>query len=77
MRGWNIKSSDYPYSFRAEKEGFVITSDDAKTFVVTDPDGSEISRCGSSLEAVRLGEAVINRLPPEKRFPRAESLGNN
>lgn len=61
MRGWRTQSTDYPYSFRAEKSDHVITSSDNKEFVVTGPDGKEITRCGTSLEAVRVAEACINR----------------
>lgn len=65
MRGWRVKTSENPYSFRAEKRGFTITSGDGKTFTVTDPDGNEVNTLGTSLEAVRVAEACINRLPAQ------------
>jgi hypothetical protein len=55
-----------PYSYRAEKRGFVITSRDGKKFSVTDPDGRQIcDDLGTAYEAMRVCDAAINRLPPE------------
>lgn len=61
MRGWSVKSSDSPYSYRAEKEGFVVESTDARNFKIVNPDGTELMTCGTAIEAHRVVEASINR----------------
>lgn len=64
MRGWRVKSSEFPFSYRAEKQGFVVESSDGRNFIVRDPKGEEVGACGTSLEAHRLAEASINRATP-------------
>lgn len=64
-RGWTVKATDFPYTYRAEREGFVITATEPNKFTVTTPEG--VVACediGSSLEAHRLGDAMIRRLSP-------------
>lgn len=62
MRGWKIKSSTSPYSYVAEKMEFRVTSDDGRNFSVINPEGEVIvNDMGTSLEAHRMAEALINR----------------
>jgi hypothetical protein len=62
-RGWAVKTTDNPFTYRAEREGFVITATEPNKFTLTTPE--EVIACediGTAFEAHRLGDAMIRRL---------------
>jgi hypothetical protein len=74
-RGWQIKTTEFPYSYEAEKRGFRISSPDGKKFTVFAPDGEVlVADMGTSLEAHRVAEAAINRTNTINREPVDERL---
>ena len=67
-RGWKVTSSDNPFHFRAENGDFLILSSDPKKFRVENLDGEILcDDLGTSMEAFRVGDALLRRSQTESR----------
>lgn len=62
MNGWRYRRTNTPTGYHAEKDGWVVSSENSRQFTVTSPRGDVIAEdLGTSLEAQRMADACIRR----------------